>query len=162
MSSGSCDAGALDDITNFGAPVFEGKGAPPRAQEGNGTCFFAGMVFAFAGRFSAAQATLKGLVEGGGGSCAATVTLKVTHVISTRAAVEAEKRSAAIATAIGRGLPLLHEDFLARCVDEVRRTLPPAQCCRAFSLRAPGAVVCAFEQYRGGGGSKHQVLTQVF
>ena len=79
---------------------------------------FAGMVFAFAGRFSAAQNVLKGWVEGGGGSCAASVTLKVTHVITTKAAVNAEKRSAAIATAIGRGLPLLSEDFLARCVEE--------------------------------------------
>jgi len=59
------------------------------------------------------------LVEGGGGSCAASVTLKVTHVVTTKAAVEAEKRSAVIATAIGRGLPLLHENFLGRCVDVV-------------------------------------------
>lgn len=126
-SSGSFDGGALDDITNCGSTSLEGKDALPRAAEGDGRCVFSGMVFAFAGRFTAAQAALKGLVEGGGGSCAASVTLKVTHVISTRAAVQAEKRSAAIATAIGRGLPLLHEDFLARCVDEVRRTPPPAQ-----------------------------------
>jgi len=59
------------------------------------------------------------LVEDGGGSCAASVTLKVTHIITTKAAVEAEKRSAVIATAIGRGLPLLHENFLGRCVDVV-------------------------------------------
>ena len=130
-SGGGGDAGALGEITNHGAAAAtHAKGAPDLAPaapgaDGAGSRVFAGMVFAFAGRFSAAQAALKGLDEGGGGSCAASVTLKVTHVISTCAAVEAEKRSAAIATAIGRGLPLLHEDFLARCVDEVRRPQPP-------------------------------------
>ena len=130
-SGGGGDASALGEITNHGAAAAtHAKGAPDLAPaapgaDGAGSRVFAGMVFAFAGRFSAAQAALKGLVEGGGGSCAASVTLKVTHVISTCAAVEAEKRSAAIATAIGRGLPLLHEDFLARCVDEVRRPQPP-------------------------------------
>jgi hypothetical protein len=125
MSGGGGDAGALGEITNHGAAAAaHAKGAMPFA-DGAGSRVFAGMVFAFAGRFSAAQAALKGLIEGGGGSCAASVTLKVTHVISTRAAVEDEKRSAAIATAIGRGLPLLHEDFLARCVDEVRHPPPP-------------------------------------
>jgi hypothetical protein len=88
---------------------------PEKARGGK---FFDGMVFAFAGRFSAAQGALKSLVENGGGTCAASVTLKVTHVITTKAAVEAAKRSTSIATAIGRGLPLLHEDYLTRCVEE--------------------------------------------
>ena len=78
---------------------------------------FNGMVFAFAGRFSATQTALKNLVERGGGGCAASVTQKVTHIITTQAAVGAEKRSAVIATAIGRGLPLLREEFLSCCVE---------------------------------------------
>jgi hypothetical protein len=80
--------------------------------------FFDGMVFAFAGRFKVEQGALKRMVEKGGGICAASVTLKVTHVITTKATVEAEKRSTAITTAIERSLPLLHEDFLTRCVEE--------------------------------------------
>ena len=141
-SGGGGDAGALGEITNHAAIERQEKGAAG----GAGSRVFAGMVFAFAGRFSAAQAALKGLIEGGGGSCAASVTLKVTHVISTRAAVEDEKRSAAIATAIGRGLPLLHEDFLARCVDEVRRPQPPPpprRAGRACSAKtSPRACAC--------------------
>jgi hypothetical protein len=103
------------DLTNQDTGAL---GAPGGKDAVGGRAVFAGMVFAFAGRFSAAQNVLKGWVEGGGGSYAASVTLKVTHVITTKAAVNAEKRSAAIATAIGRGLPLLSEDFLARCVEE--------------------------------------------
>jgi len=61
---------------------------------------------------------MKRMVDKGGGICAASVTLKVTHVITTKAAVDSEKRSTAIATAIGRRLVLLHEDFLTRCVEE--------------------------------------------
>ncbi len=80
--------------------------------------FFDGMVFAFAGRFKVEMGEMKRMVDKGGGICAASVTLKVTHVITTKAAVDSEKRSTAIATAIGRRLVLLHEDFLTRCVEE--------------------------------------------
>jgi NAD-dependent DNA ligase len=114
-SSGGGGEGALAELTNRDI-MGMGTVLPGKA---GGAAVFEGMVFAFAGRFSAAQTALKSLVEGGGGSCAASVTLKVTHVITTKAAVEAEKRSTAIATAVGRGLPLLHEDFLARCVEQV-------------------------------------------
>lgn len=111
----SSEGAALAELTNRDAT---GTGTV-RLGKAGGAAVFEGMVFAFAGRFSAAQAALKSLVEDGGGSCAASVTLKVTHIITTKAAVEAEKRSTAIATAVGRGLPLLHEDFLARCVEKV-------------------------------------------
>ena len=80
--------------------------------------FFDGMVFAFAGRFKVEMGEMKRMVDKGGGICAASVTLKVTHVITTKAAVDSEKRSTVIATAIGRKLVLLHEDFLTRCVEE--------------------------------------------
>lgn len=119
-ANGGNEAPALLDVTNREAQ--EANALPGDKKDGSAGAakVFEGMVFAFAGRFSAAQSVLKGWVEGGGGSCAASVTLKVTHVITTRAAVDAEKRSAALATAIGRGLPLLREDFLARCVEQVQ------------------------------------------
>ena len=118
--SGSSE-GPLHERTNcpISADTATTKAVAGAHSERSNASVFDGMVFAFAGRFSTAQTALKALVEGGGGSCAASVTLKVTHVITTKAAVEAEKRSTAIATAIGRGLPLLHEDFIVRCVNEV-------------------------------------------
>ena len=95
---------------------------------------FEGFVFAFAGRFPDSQVVLKNLVESGGGTCAASVTLKVTHVIATKAAVDADKRSAAIATAIGRSLPILSVDFLKQSVEQVqhRTVLLPHHFWRIF------------------------------
>ena len=94
-------------------PIAAPDACPDKARR-----FFDGMVFAFAGRLKVEQGALKRMVEKGGGICATSVTLKVTHVITTKATVEAENRSTAIAKAIGRRLPLLHEDFLTRCVKE--------------------------------------------
>eukprot|EP00960_Hanusia_phi_P002542 73957-Hanusia_phi.AAC.2 len=82
---------------------------------------FQGMVFAFSGKFSMTQQALKDLVELGSGACAQSVTQKVTHLITTQAALDAEQRAAALATAIGKGLPLVREDFLSACVE--RRAL---------------------------------------
>ncbi|EKX44421.1 hypothetical protein GUITHDRAFT_109542 [Guillardia theta CCMP2712] len=79
---------------------------------------FHGMVFAFSGKFTRPQQTLKELVELGSGSCAQSVTQKVTHVITTQAALDSEKRAAALATAIGKGLPLVKEDFLSACIEK--------------------------------------------
>jgi hypothetical protein len=143
MAQPATGAGApLLDVTNREPGVSCAlAGDKGRASSSAGAAkVFGGMVFAFAGRFSATQTVLKGWVEGGGGSCAASVTLKVTHVITTRAAVDAEKRSAAIATAIGRGLPLLSEDFLARCVEQVqpKRSSSPRNSPCELRCRRPG------------------------
>jgi hypothetical protein len=71
-----------------------------------------GMVFAFSGKFSMSQNALKSLVEKHGGSCSATVTQKVTHLVSTACAIQQVNKSAALATALGKDLPILSEDFL--------------------------------------------------
>jgi hypothetical protein len=91
-------------------PIAAPDSCPDKARR-----FFDGMVFAFAGRFELEHGALKRMVKKGGGICATSVTLKVIHVITTKATVGAEKRSTAIATAIGCRLLLLHEDFLTRC-----------------------------------------------
>jgi hypothetical protein len=71
-----------------------------------------GMVFCFSGKFSMSQNALKTLVEKHGGSCSATVTQKVTHLVTTSCAVQQVNKPAALATALGKDLPILSEDFL--------------------------------------------------
>ena len=92
---------ALADITNDA-----GKNLP-----------LAGMTFAFSGKFSASQVSLKGIVERFGGSCAGSVTKKVTHIVTTSASLALEERPTALATAMGRGLPMLSEAFLHSLAD---------------------------------------------
>jgi len=71
----------------------------------------AGMVFAFSGKFSTTQPVLKGMVEAQGGAVSSTVTQRVTHLVTVESALTSDKRAAAVATAIGRKLPLVSEDI---------------------------------------------------
>jgi hypothetical protein len=77
----------------------------------------AGMVFAFSGKFSTTQPVLKGMVEAQGGAVSSTVTQKVTHLVTMESALTSDKRAAAVATAIGRKLPLVSEDFILQTAE---------------------------------------------
>ena len=92
--------------------------ASPAEMNPDGTTLFCGMVFAFSGKFKLSQPALKSLVEAHGGACAASVTQKVTHVVTTTAALASDKRATALATAIGRQLPLISESFLTMTSEE--------------------------------------------
>lgn len=114
MPAGIRSKTALRNITNCDAGT--GKRMP-----------LAGMVFAFSGKFSTSQGSLKGIVERFGGSCAGSVTKKVTHVITTSVSIALEERPTALATAIGRGLPLLSETFLHAVADDVGGGASPSK-----------------------------------
>lgn len=86
--------------------------------DADGTKLLCGMVFAFSGKFKLSQPALKSLVEAHGGACAASVTQKVTHVVTTPAALASDKRATALATAIGRQLPLISEDFVVQTAEK--------------------------------------------
>lgn len=78
---------------------------------------FDGLHFAISGKFTLSKEAFKDLIERNGGKFSATVTQKVTHVITTEANIALEKRPAALATAFGRNLPMVSEEFLHKCLE---------------------------------------------
>eukprot|EP01132_Coremiostelium_polycephalum_P003746 gene3746-4665_t len=82
---------------------------------------FEGLVFSCSGTFTTTQSELFKKIESAGATTSKTVTLKVTHLVTT--VDDYKKRTASVQKAIKQNIPIVLESYITKCI-EADKKLP--------------------------------------